>query len=56
MGVPRGSKFPKLFTRITVNVGDMIKFEENELKTKTRDGYQSLSDRVMDSIKVIKKP
>ena len=53
---PRGSKFPKLFTRITVNVGDMIKFEENELKTKTRDGYQSLSDRVMDSIAVIKKP
>ena len=53
---PRGSKFPKLFTRITINVGDMIKFGEDELKTKTREGYQSLSDRVMDSIAVIKKP
>ena len=36
--------------------GGAFKFEENELKTKTRDGYQSLSDHVMDSIAVIKKP
>ncbi len=34
---PRGSKFPKLFTRITVNVGDMIKFEENELKNAVKN-------------------
>ncbi len=53
---PRGAKIPKFFTKITVSVGDMITFDEDQLKTKTRESYQKLSDCVMNAIARIEKP
>ncbi|MEC7225044.1 MAG: lysophospholipid acyltransferase family protein [Verrucomicrobiota bacterium] len=53
---PRGAKIPKFFTKITVSVGDMITFDEDQLKTKTRESYQNLSDCVMNAIAKIEKP
>ena len=53
---PRGAKTPKFFTKITVSVGDMITFDEDQLKTKTRESYQKLSDCVMNAIARIEKP
>lgn len=53
---PRGAKIPKFFTKITVSVGDMITFDEDQLKTKTRESYQYLSDCVMNAIAKIEKP
>ena len=53
---PRGAKIPKFFTKITVSVGDMITFDEDLLKTKTRESYQKISDCVMNAIARIEKP
>ncbi len=53
---PRGAKIPKFFTKITVSVGDMITFDEDLLKTKTRESYQKISDCVMNAISRIEKP
>ena len=53
---PRGAKIPKFFTKITVSVGDMITFDEDQLNTKTRESYQKLSDCVMNAIARIEKP
>ena len=52
---PRGAKIPKFFTKITVSVGDMITFDEDLLKTKTRESYQKISDCVMNAIARIEK-
>ena len=52
---PRGAKIPKFFTKITVSVGDMITFDEDQLKTKTRESYQKISDCVMNAIARIEK-
>lgn len=52
---PRGAKIPKFFTKITVSVGDMITFDEDLLKTKTRESYQKISDCVMNAISRIEK-
>jgi 1-acyl-sn-glycerol-3-phosphate acyltransferase len=52
---PRGAKIPKFFTKITVSVGDMITFDEDLLKTKTRENYQKISDCVMNAISRIEK-
>ena len=53
--LPRGAKIPKFFTKITVSVGDMITFDEDLLKTKTRESYQKISDCVMNAIARIEK-
>ena len=53
---PRGAKIPKFFTKITVSVGDMITFDEDQLNTKTRESYQKLSDCVMNAIARIERP
>ena len=53
---PRKAKWPKLFRRLTLTVGDMIEFDEDELSAKGREGYQALADRVMDEIAAIPKP
>ena len=50
------AKIPKFFTKITVSVGDMITLDEDQLKTKTRESYQNLSDCVMNAIAKIEKP
>ena len=47
--LPRGSGKVK-FCPITVVVGDPIEFTTDELKAKGRDGYQKISDRIMDEI------
>lgn len=52
---PRGAKIPKFFTKITVSVGDMITFDEEQLKNKTRESYQKISDCVMNAISRIEK-
>lgn len=47
--LPRGSS--KLYFRpITLVVGDPIVFTPEELKAKGRDGYQKISDRIMQEI------
>jgi len=47
--LPRGSN--KLtFCPITMVVGDPIIFTPEELKAKGRDGYQKISDRIMEEI------
>ena len=53
---PRGAKITKFFTKITVSVGDMITFDEDLIKTKTRESYQKISDCVMNAISRIEKP
>jgi len=47
--LPRGSAKLR-FTPITIVVGDPITFTPEELKAKGRDGYQKISDRIMDEI------
>lgn len=47
--LPRGSGKVR-FCPITVVVGDPITFSTEELKAKSRDGYQKISDRIMDEI------
>ena len=47
--LPRGSCKVR-FCPITVVVGDPITFSAEELKAKSRDGYQKISDRIMDEI------
>ena len=47
--LPRGSGQIK-FSPITIVVGDPIIFTPEELNAKDRDGYQKISDRIMDEI------
>lgn len=47
--LPRGSA-KVVFCPITVVVGDPITFSPEELKAKDREGYQKISDRIMDEI------
>ena len=47
--LPRGSGKVKLCP-ITIVVGDPIEFTAEELKAKGRDGYQKISDRIMEEI------
>lgn len=47
--LPRGSA-RVVFCPITVVVGDPITFSPEELKAKNREGYQKISDRIMDEI------
>ena len=53
--LPRGSGRLK-FHPITIVVGDPVKFTDEELAAKGRDGYQAISDRIMDEIAAIKHP
>jgi 1-acyl-sn-glycerol-3-phosphate acyltransferase len=46
---PRGSKFPRLH-RITIVVGEPLRFTEADLAGKSREVYQKLSERVMQRI------
>jgi len=54
--LPRGRTFPKLFTPITVVIGDPIVFSDEELNVKDKDAYRALSQRVMDAIAEIENP
>jgi len=47
--LPRGSSKLR-FSPITMVVGDPITFTPEELKAKGRDGYQKISDRIMEEI------
>ena len=47
--LPRGSGKIK-FSPITIVIGDPIIFTPKELNAKGRDGYQKISDRIMDEI------
>jgi len=49
---PRGGK-PKLFTPITLVVGEPMSFTKDDLVGEGRELYQSLSERVMDRIAAI---
>jgi len=50
---PRRSKIPKFLTQITVCVGEMIQFSEEQLAVKSRESYQEISDKVIESIMAI---
>ena len=53
--LPRGSG--KLtFSPVTIVVGDPIIFTPEELKAKGREGYQKISDRIMEEIGKIELP
>jgi len=54
--MPRGSSFPKLFSRVTAVAGDMIEFTDEELAVRGREGYKQLSDRLMEAIEAIEEP
>jgi 1-acyl-sn-glycerol-3-phosphate acyltransferase len=48
--LPRGSVRLRM-SRVTVTVGDPIRFDAKELKAaKGREGYQKIADRIMDEI------
>ena len=49
------SKFPKFFTQITVCVGEMIQFSEDQLKIKSREAYQEISDKTIEAIESIER-
>ncbi|NWK54350.1 1-acyl-sn-glycerol-3-phosphate acyltransferase [Verrucomicrobiaceae bacterium N1E253] len=53
--LPRGSAKVS-FCPITIVVGDPITFTPEELKAKGRDGYQKISDRIMEEIAKIEMP
>ena len=44
----------KFFTQITVCVGEMIQFTDEQLAVKSRESYQEISDKVIESIGDIK--
>jgi 1-acyl-sn-glycerol-3-phosphate acyltransferase len=47
--LPRGAKFPRR-SKITIVVGEPIRFSEEELNSKEKANYQRISDRIMDAI------
>jgi len=51
--LPRGKGWLK-FHPITIVVGDPIVFDSELLSQKTREGYQQISDRIMNEIKALK--
>ncbi len=53
---PRGARWPKLFTRITLCVGEMIEFGDGELEVRGKEGYQKVADKVMAGIAAIDGP
>ncbi len=53
--LPRGSGRLR-FHPITIVVGDPITLTPEEKKAKGREGYQAISDRIMDAIAKIKHP
>jgi 1-acyl-sn-glycerol-3-phosphate acyltransferase len=53
--LPRGSGRLR-FHPITIVVGDPIKLTPEEQKTRGREGYQAISDRIMEEIAKIKHP
>lgn len=53
--LPRGSGRLR-FKRITLVVGDPIKFTPEELSAKGRDGYQHIADRIMSEIAQLRLP
>ena len=53
--MPRGAKGVKSMP-VTLVVGDPIEFSPEELKGKGRDGYQKISDRIMEEIAKIELP
>ncbi len=50
---PKGSKLPHL-RPITVVIGEPIRFAPEEIEPTTRETYQRLSDRVMESIAALR--
>jgi len=53
---PRDAKRPKWGTRITLCVGDLIEFSEQDLAVKGREEYQKIADEVMRRIGTIEAP
>ncbi len=53
--LPRGKKYPRR-SRISVVVGEPLKFTEEELATKSREGYRALAQRVMDEVARLEIP
>ena len=51
--LPKGRGFQP--HRVTAVVGDPIVFTEEELKVKSRDAYQAISDRVMNAIAALEE-
>ncbi len=53
--LPRGSSRPR-FSKFRLVVGEPIHFTPEELASRTREGYQALSDRVMREIAALEIP
>ena len=53
--LPRGSGRLK-FHPVTIVVGDPVEFSAEELSARGREGYQAISDRIMDEIANLKHP
>jgi len=53
--LPRGSGRLKVHP-ITIVVGDIMEFSPEELSVKGRDGYQKISDKIMEEIAALKLP
>ncbi len=53
--LPRGKKYPQR-THISVVVGEPIKFTDEELAAKDREGYRALAQRVMDEVAKLELP
>ena len=52
---PRGGK-PRLFRKITISIGEPMRFTESDLSPGGRELYQRLSERVMERIAAIENP
>jgi len=52
---PRGGK-PRLFRKITISIGEPMRFAESDLSPGGRELYQRLSERVMERIAAIQNP
>ncbi len=53
---PRGARFPRLFRKVEVVVGDPIRFDADEVRVLGKAAYQTISDRVMAAIAAIELP
>lgn len=53
---PRGSKFPKLFRRVQIVIGDPIRFDAEDVRSLGKAAYQSISDQVMSAIAALELP
>jgi len=52
---PRGGK-PRIFRKITISIGEPMRFTESDLSPGGRELYQRLSERVMERIAAIENP